>query len=100
MTDSASIETTTSPAFVGHLRALEVMRVAMIALTADRALRNGLRFVAGVSGLFMPEPSTIDALVKLGLVEPCALGVCVGMLDDYRPTGLGSELLPAIGVRG
>jgi hypothetical protein len=91
---------TASPAYVATLHSLEAMRVAMEALPKDRKLRDGLRFISGIRTVFMPEPPTVDRLVKLGLVEVYVHGVSVGMADNYRPTGLGSDLLPAIGVRG
>lgn len=104
VTDSTIIaQTTGSPALLAEQRRLAAQiptSKATFALHDDRKLRDGLRFVAGLRGLFMPEPPTVDKLVALGLIEADAGGVSVGMADNYRPTGLGSELLSVIGVRG
>lgn len=88
---------------VGVKARLAAQRVHAKAVAADlkRTDRDGLRFIASPSrGLFMPDPETVDRLRGIEAIEPHAGGVSVGMVDDYRLTELGSELLALIGVRG
>lgn len=89
---------------IGGVKArLAALRVHAEAVAADlrRTDRDGLRFIASPNrGLFMPSPETVDRLRGIEAVEPHADGVSVGMVDDYRLTELGSELLALIGVRG
>ena len=66
----------------------------------DAVERDALRFIAGSKRVWMPNPETVDRLRGFEAIEPHAGGVSVGMVDDYRLTELGSELLTLIGVRG
>jgi len=93
-------KTTGSPEMLALQQRLDTATRGLLALEEDEFLRDGLRYISGSRRVFMPDSTVVDRLRALGLVEPAEGGVSVGMPDDYRPTGLGSELLPAIGVRG
>ena len=68
-------------------------------LGANLGLRNALRYVAGDSRLFMPQPAEVDALLENKLVEKVDASAWK-LSQQFRLTDLGTLALGLIGERG